>query len=175
MKVLYFLFLISLLSLSCKSDKKNQTTTAQAKQTKTTTTTPSAAVASKPGYPILPKEWVMKIWNEGEMIDYLFHNLPFSMSQDEQASIQTNLTYLGEEPVDRIPNNCKPMARQFYQVGGDIVMEADIYYTQDCMFFVFLIDGKEQYSNQMNASGQQFFANIIQQAMKARQGIGQPQ
>lgn len=168
MKVLSTILCLILI-LSCKSDTKVASIVSPKK---TDTVVP---VSGKPGYPPLPSDIGMKIWNEGEMIDYLFHNLPFSMSQDEQASIQTNLTYIGEDQVDLIPTSCKPMARQFYQVGGDIIMESDVYFSDDCKFYVFLIDGKEKYSNQMNEAGQNFFANIIKQAMGARQNIQQTQ
>ncbi len=114
----------------------------------------------------------MKVWNEGEMIDYLFHDLPFSMSQDEQISIQTNLTYLDQGLVYSIPKGCKPMARQFYQVGGEIILEGDIYHGNGCHFYVFHQNGKPVYANQMNDKGKTFFNNIVKQAMQARQNGG---
>ncbi len=170
MRTLSFLLLIGLLISSCKPEKNSIKTKSALEKAPTKVVTSSGKT-----YPPLPQELGMKIWNEGEMIDYLFHNLPFSMSQDEQASIQTNMTYIAAEPVADIPSVCKPIARQFYQVGGDIILESDVYFSDGCMFYVFLVDGKEKYCNQMNAAGQQFFANIIQQAMSARQGMTQPQ
>ena len=133
-------------------------------------TSPQTATTNNPIYPGLTQDLGMKIWNEGEMIDYLFHDLPFSMSQDEQASIQTNMTYISSDAVYSIPKGCKPMARQFYQVGGDIILEGDIYHGNGCHFYIFLENGKPTYANQMNQKGIAFFNNIVKQAMQAREG-----
>ena len=171
---IFYIFGLSLFLLSCGGDKSSSTNTADkpSKASNTVTATGGAQI-KKALYPSLPNELGMKIWNEGEMIDYLFHNLPFSMSQDEQKSIQTNMTYIAPKLVYEIPSSCKPIARQFYQVGGDIILESDIYYSEGCYFYVFLEDGKEKYANQMTDSGKNFFDNIIKQASKASKQVGQ--
>jgi len=116
---------------------------------------------------------MVKMWEEGQMIDYLFHELPFSMNQNEIASIRTNMTYISERALDKIPNNCKPIARQFYQVNGEIIFEGDVYFSEGCKFYVFHVDGKPKYGNYMSDSGIQFFTNMITQALQARQKMGQ--
>lgn len=168
-----FLFLVVALLMIAACGGEKATPKQQVTQEKTAAPAPAKATGQAL-YPPLPHDLGMRIWNEGEMLDYLFHDLPFSMSQDEQASIQTNLTYIGQGPVTEIPSNCKPMARQFYQVGGDIILEADIYYAEGCRFYIFLVDGKETYANQMSEGGINFFERIIKQAMTARQDIGKP-
>ena len=156
----YFtVLLLFTLFLSCKSEKE---------QPQSTTPTPQKAEAR---FTALPNDLMMKIWNEGDLIDYIFHNLPFSMNQDEQASIRTNLTYIGEEAQDDIPNGCKPFGRQFFQVEGEMIFEADIYYSDGCMFYVFFVDGKAKYANKMSDSGKAFFKTMIRQGLKARQGM----
>ena len=160
-----FVILFSL--VSCNNDKPAPKAKPQPIQKA------APAVASKPGYPRIPNELLLKMWNEGQMIDYLFHDLPFSMNQNEIASIRTNMTYISEKPLDKIPTKCKPIARQFYQVGGEIVFEGDIYFSEGCQFYVFLVDGKPMYGNYMSEAGIQFFNNMIAQAMQARQNMGQ--
>ena len=163
----YIFFLAIIFSVTaCKNDSPKSTT-------KPTQQPSVAAVASKPGYPRIPNELMLKMWEEGQMIDYVFHDLPFSMNQNELASIRTNMTYISEKALDKIPNNCKPIARQFYQVNGEIVFEGDIYFTEGCRFYVFFVDGKAQYGNYMSDAGIQFFNNMIAQAMNARQNVGQ--
>jgi hypothetical protein len=90
------------------------------------------------------------------------------MNQTEQASIRTNLTYFSSDPQAHIPTECKPMGRQFFGIQGNIVLEADIYYSDNCAFYVFFIDGKARYANKMSESGQAFFSNMIKQGLQAR-------
>lgn len=151
------------LLFSCNADKSK----APAKAAQNPTPAISNA-EMKSGYPSLPQNVLMNIWDNGEMIDYIFHNLPFSMNQTELNSIRTNLTYIDPKPVDNFPASCKPFARQFYQVGGDIVLEADIYFSEGCQFYVFVEDGKEKYANYMAEAGTNFFNQMVKQAMEAR-------
>ena len=164
MKNLLICLVVLPLLMSCKQD---------AKPVKASTPPPAkAAVANKaPIYPKLPNQYLQVMWEKGQMIDYLFHELPFSMNQNEPSSIKTNLTYIDEAPVLEIPAGCKPMARQFYQVDGEIIFEADVYFLDNCKFYVFFVDNKPMYANQMSAAGQQFFTSMIRQAMQARGNI----
>ncbi len=166
MKHTLTLILFILLSTACNQDPKKSTAA-------TTKTTATATQAQTPLLPKLPNSYLQQMWENGQMIDYLFHDLPFSMNQNEPASIKTNLTYIDEAPVMRIPDGCKPMARQFYQVGGDIIFEADVYFNEQCTFYVFFVDGKPKYANQMSESGRQFFTSMIRQAMKASGNLNQ--
>jgi len=93
------------------------------------------------------------------------------MNQSEQASIRTNLTYIGQQVQPNIPAGCKPMARQDYQINGEFVAEADIYFDDQCQFYVFNIDGKK-YANVMSQEGKTFFTTMISKAMNARQQMG---
>ncbi len=161
MRVIIILSLF--LFISCKGD--------QSKGPAKAAPSPAPAVSSvemKPGFPSLPQNVLMNIWDNGQMIDYIFHDLPFSMNQTELNSIRTNLTYIDPKPVDSYPATCKPFARQFYQVGGDIVLEADIYFSEGCKFYVFVEGGKAKYANYMAEAGTNFFNQMVKQAMEAR-------
>jgi len=162
---MYRLLYISLLvfTISCSGD----TNKSKSQTTKTTQAAASQA-QGEPLLPMIPNDLKLKMWNEGEIIDYIFHDLPFSMNQNEQASIRTNMTYIADAPVTALPKGCKPMAKQFYQANGSIIYEADVYFNKDCQFYVFYIDGKAKYANQMDETGKQFFTNMISQATQAQ-------
>jgi len=164
MMTLRYFFLASIFIIGCKADTKKQTVVPKATEQK--------AAKNEKLYHAVPNDVLMNVWDNGQMIDYLFHDLPFSMSQDEQTSIRTNLTYIAAKPLGAKPAGCKPMARQFYQVGGDIVLEADIYFDEKCRFYIFHQDGEARWGNYMSESGIQFFNSMIQKAMQARKQIG---
>lgn len=168
-KFTLLIVLLFSIMLSCKTDTKPEP------QKLTTPKVVNQVPATKPGYPKMPNDLLLKMWDEGQMIDFVFHDLPFSMNQNEQASIRTNLTYIADKAVDRIPTKCKPISRQFYQVNGEIIYEADVYFGEGCEFYVFWVDGKPKYSNYMAETGIAFFKNMIQKAMQTRQKIGQGQ
>jgi len=163
MKILVVL-VICFSVFSCKSDSN----TASQKQSEPV----AAQKAQAPEFERIPDETIMRLWNECTLIDYIFHDLPFSMNQGEQASIRTNLTYIDGNVQANIPAGCKPMARQFYQIEGEIVYEADVYYSDNCKFYVFY-DGDKKYANKMSNDGMQFFNTMISKALDARKQMGQ--
>ena len=165
MKFLVFSFVVIMGIASCKGDK--QTNTPAPKTANTT------AVSIKPQYQALPNEIMLELWNNGTLIDYIFHDLPFSMNQSEQASIRTNLTYFSSEVQPNIPAECKSLGRQMFSIDGNIVLESDIYYSDNCAFFVFIMNGETKYANKMSDAGQQFYQTMIQKGLEAgknRQG-----
>ena len=52
-----------------------------------TSDVPPAAAPSGPAIPGLPQDVMIKLLNECTYIDYIFHVLPFSLSQSEDPSI----------------------------------------------------------------------------------------
>ncbi|NNK89786.1 MAG: hypothetical protein HKO89_04195, partial [Saprospiraceae bacterium] len=126
-------FLLGL--ISCKpSPEKSGTVTQE--------TVSQTSNQSQQGFKSIPQELVMDVWNNADLLDYIFHDLPFSMSQDQQASIRSNVSYIAREAQTVIPSGCKPMARQFFAKQGNIFLEADIYFDENCRFYVFYVDGK---------------------------------
>jgi len=158
--------IITLLTLFCFFSCKNEGSNSQkAEENKT--------AASGPTFEKLPDVILRKMWNEAEMLDYIFHDLPFSMSQNEKPSIQANMTYIDKYAQPTIPQGCKPAARQFYQVAGNIELEADIYFSEGCYFYVFIVDGKPKYANKMAQDGINFFNTMISKALNAQKNINQ--
>lgn len=167
MKYIISIFLFSFLILGCK-----EPTTTTATQTKTNQEQTDKKYKNYDPIPSIPQAEVMKMWDECTLIDYIFHDLPFSMSQNEQGSIRANLNYISKEPVNHIPVECKAIGRQFFQVGGDIYMEADVYLGEGCKFYVFVENEKPKYANYMTEDGEKFFKTMFDQASGAHPNAG---
>jgi len=120
----------------------------------------------------IPTETMKDLFENCTLIDYIFHDLPFSMSQDEKQSIQANLGYVATEPVAFIPADQKPIARMFYQKAGDIVLEADLYFSDNSHFFVFVENEKPKYANRMTQQGVDFLQKMFDQAKGANKQAG---
>lgn len=131
------------------------------------------AVATGPQIPSIPKEIMIKLYKECDYTDYIFHDLPFSMSQDEAGSIRANLNYISVQPLGQIPSGCKAMGRQFFHINGEIVYEANVYYNENCKFYVFVEGETPIYANMMSDEGITFFDSMIDQAMSAQKAAGQ--
>ncbi len=151
----------------------NQTTPQKAPETTVITESANEKMQNSTPLESIPQATVMKMWEECTYIDYIFHHLPFSMSQDEQSSIRANLGYISTEPQAFLPAKCKPMARQFFQVNGEIVLEADVYLSKPCKFYVFVENEKPVYANKMTPAGEQFFQNMFAQTRPAKNPYGQ--
>ena len=112
--------------------------------------------------PVMPVQQQSYLFDNVELIDYIFHELPFSLSQSEQPSIQAKIAGISQEAV--LPNSCKSMARMFFQVKGEIVMEADVYFSPpDCYHYVFIEEGVEIYANKMGPANIQFYNHFLTQ------------
>jgi len=131
-------------------------------------------VACKPGkekklitdeqfiYPQMSLQEQSYLFENIEGIDYIFNELPFSLSQTDKPSIQTNIAGIGRDGVTEI--NCKVLGRIFYQFKGEIILEADIYFKPpDCHFYIFFEDGSPIYANQMTPENVNFFNGFLKQ------------
>jgi len=138
-----------------------------------TNAAPQQAQATGPQIPSIPKDIMVKLYQECDYTDYIFFDLPFSMSQDEPGSIRANLNYISVQPLGQIPTGCKAMGRQFFHINGEIVHEANVYYDDNCKFYVFVDGETPLYANMMSDQGITFFDSMIQQAMDAQKAAGQ--
>ena len=161
-----FFFIVltaSLVFIQCQTkDKNNASTVADA-----------AVQETKNNLPPLPQEEYSKLIEQCDFIDYIFIDLPFSLSQNEKESIQQNIQFIDRAGVESIPSGCKPIARKFFKIKGNIVLEADVFMDQNCKHFVFYKDNKAVYVNKMAQSGINFYNNLIDQAAKLGQQQGQ--
>lgn len=119
--------------------------------------------AAAPTYPSIPADTLRMLFTECDYIDYVFYYTNFSVSQKEKGDIQTALTYIASETPEINPN-CKPVGRIFYQVEGENRAEADLYYTEQCIYYVFLEDGQPAYANRIMPAGINFYNKIFSSA-----------
>ncbi len=138
----------------------DRSTTKEEAQQDNTAQQPATAA---PAYPSIPADTLRMLFNECDYIDYVFYYTNFSVSQKEKSDIQTALTYIASEPPDINPN-CKPVGRIFYQVEGENRAEADLYYTDQCIYYLFFEAGKPAYANRIMPEGINFYNKIFSSA-----------
>jgi len=120
----------------------------------------------------LPQDIKQNLFENCDYIDYTFYNFSFSMSQSDPNAVRSNLALLSDEVQPNIPSECKPIGRKYYHINGEIVVEAELYFAENCFFYIYKKDNTTLYGNKLSAQGVNFYNNIIQQAARARQ---QPQ
>ena len=172
-----FLFLISLLAFNSfvfsqnteggKSRKKENKDIAQASPEGATppTITPEEAAHAyemwQETLPQLPAEWLQRLWDSCTLVDYTYFTMPITMSLDQQASIRSSLRHIGGGVAVR-KADCKLFAKLFFQIKGHIVMDADLYFSDNgCSYFVYNIGGKARFSNPLSTEGVQFLNQIV--------------
>ena len=121
---------------------------------------PQAAPPAQPSLPKLDQAEADYLWNNCTYVDLVFYSLPFSMSIDNQGGIRNSLQNIANSAVVQQPQ-CKSIGRLVYQVDGNIVMEADVFYGDGCNYFVFYKDNKPVYANKMTSQGITYFTNIL--------------
>lgn len=145
-------FMFSLLFvgiLACKTDSGNST---------------ANAIADPNQLKPLPKDIKENIVNNCDYIDYTFYDLNFSMSQSDPAAIKANVSLLSDKVQGTIPPECKPIGRKYYHVNGEIVMEAELYYGQGCLFYIYKDGNTTLYGNQLSEGAVTFYTKIFTQA-----------
>ena len=119
-----FLPLILLAFLwSCNSETATQESTAET--TPATNSTPAPISKTEALYPAYPVEKLKYLFETCDYVDYVFYELPMSMSLNEQGSIQYSVSHVSQEQAP-INANCKSLGRIFYQLKGENIAEAEI-------------------------------------------------
>lgn len=167
MRHIYFIAIISVLLFSCKSSN-DQDAAAQV-TTSTQKSKTNKAVANNSNvekYPGVTEGMIRRLMNQCDYVDYIFYNLPISISQDDKKAILSNINFIAKTSPESIPATCKPMGRKSFQKNGEIMIEADIYINveEKCFFYVFYENGKKAYANHMTADGINFYYNVFGQA-----------
>jgi hypothetical protein len=158
-------FVFAMFIFSC-SDKTESTGDNQTQQT-TVADTPEAEAL-----PLPPLQTLEYLFQNCSHIDYVFYELPFSMSLDDKGSIQRTLSHISTSVAPEKPS-CKAMGRIFFDVGVETVLEADFYFSEGCVYFIFFEDGKKKYSSYMTPEAVQYMNNYISQANAQRQKLMQ--
>lgn len=115
--------------------------------------------------PSITVDIMQKLFDQCDYVDYLFYESNFSMSMNNKQSIQQTLTHVSEK-VPVINPNCKSIGRVFYEINGNTEIEAEIFFSKDCQYFVFMKDQKRIYANNLTADGVTHFNNVFSQAKK---------
>jgi len=141
--------LLSALFLACGSDNK-----------KSSDPTADAGVpATLPSIELSKLEY---LFENATYMDATFYEIPVSINQSELPQIQQTLATVSTESMDLVPS-CKAVGHIWFQVNGENVEEADIYFEADCIGYVWYKDGKPAYSNKMTVQGVNFYGNIFEQ------------
>ena len=161
-----FLFIVlvfsSLVMLQCES--KEQAPAEETETTETTTITPPTtqeAVTSP--YPSITEEKMRNLYDNCDYIDYVFYGTNFSMSQNQQPAIRSTLGGISTTPA-KVLASCQPVGRVFFMIDGQNVEEADLFFGQTCLYYLFLENGTYAYGNQLTESGYAFYQRIFEQA-----------
>jgi hypothetical protein len=111
----------------------------------------------------ITEEMLRTLSEKGDHIDYLFSGTGVSMNQDGNAAIRQDLTAISITPVASIPTNCAPVARKIYFHRGEILIESDLYFSENCLFQIFIRDEVKLYGNLLSQQGLTFYNNVMSQ------------
>lgn len=161
MRYFYLVAFISTILFSCKNGNTDQQLI-----TKDSGETQVATNANDISYPSLTKEIIKDLAMNCDFVDYIFYDLPISISQDDKKAIVSNINFISKEVPTRIPPGCKAMGRKSFMQNGEILIEADIYLNKEegCYLYVFYKDGKKAYANNISSDGVNFYFNVFNQA-----------
>ncbi|MCB9284834.1 MAG: hypothetical protein H6563_12225 [Lewinellaceae bacterium] len=156
MRHLLFLVLAAWSLTACNQPPKNPATDTPAPAS----AAPAAPAETLPG---VPMEILQNLWENCDGVDYVYYDLPISMSLDNQPSIRNALSQVAKQPAPMQPQ-CKPIGRIFFMIKGENVVVAELYFSKGCTYFIFLENEKPTYSNYMTPQGVEYFNNIFRQA-----------
>ncbi|MEL7159359.1 MAG: hypothetical protein AAFN92_01265 [Bacteroidota bacterium] len=101
------------------------------------------------------------LWNNATYMDATFYDLPISINQSNLDQIRSTIATVAAETMP-LPAGAKPLGHIWFQVNGKNVEEADIYFQDDAVGYVWYENNRPAYSNRMTQDGVLFYNNIIQ-------------
>ena len=140
----------------------------QCQNSTTEKSTPEATTSKIAYYPSLPDAMMQQLINQCDYVDYIYYQLPISMSMDEKSGILNALRHVSANPAP-LNKACKSIGRVIYQQSGETLVEAELFMSEGCQYFLFLDDNKPKYGNLMTDEGIQFYNGAIKQAQEMRQ------
>ncbi len=164
MRNIYFVAILVAILCSCKNENTNKGSNPTNSKEVQVSNKPSASISGV-SYPSIPESIIKSLAANCDYIDYIFYNLPISISQDNSEAILSNINFISRETPTSIPVACKSMGRKSFQKDGEIMLEADIYINveEQCFFYVFYQNGKKTYANLMTPEAINFYYNIFNQ------------
>jgi hypothetical protein len=168
MRKLIFIAVLACFIQACGSGSgEDKADTPDTTKDQTTTTTTANTL---PGY---PKEKVLNLVDSCDYIDIIFYYHEFSINQSNPKDIRGMLNYVSTVSPETLNAGCQPIGRIFFQIDGRNAAEADIFFQQECLYFLFYEDGKYAYANNLTQSGVNFFSNIFAQVKVQQNAIQQ--
>lgn len=158
--------LFIMLLCTCGPSPNNDTPT-----TEPTAVTPATTLST---FPSIPLERLQYIFENATYMDATFYNLPISINQSELQQIQATIGGIAESTMP-LEAGCTAMGHIWFQVNGKNIEEADIFYNDKCVGYLWYENGKPAYSNMMTEAGFNFYANIFAQVQSQTPGQGQQQ
>ena len=148
----YRIIILILIIASCKSETKAPVPQA-------------TGPVNESGLEPLPVDEIIFLFNEATYVDYIFHDLPFSLSQSDVKAVQANVGMISSGTPYNFKNNCKSMGREFFHVNGEIVWEAELYFDPEnkCSAYIFYKNKKPVYANAISDAGIKFYTNLLNQ------------
>ncbi len=153
--------IVLLVFFSCKGEKGGE-------QAVENQNVEKAVVANSQIPPAIPSEILIDMYENCDYIDFIFPNLPFSISQEEKASIQQTLRHINNVQPSNFNPSCPYFAQQIFQENGEIVLDAKIFFQEGCTYYLFYEDGLAKYSASFTTEGVAFYNNILAEAEKIR-------
>lgn len=161
--IVIFLVCLSFTLLSCNTNNNNkQSVSGNEKAPTVTTSNPYADLGG------LPFEKIKELHSSCDQIDYMFNELPISMALSEESAVKNNIAFISPDKVQDIPGACKPLGRQLFYSRGELKAEADLFFSEECHFLVFLENDKPIYINGLTQAGINFYSNIMAQVGNAQ-------
>ena len=161
---------------ACNNDKTDKTPATDAPTVSTPAPSATPAAKTEVLYPAYPEEKLKFLFDNSDYVDYVFYELPISMSLNEQASIQYSVSHVSLEPAP-INANCKSLGRIFFQQTGENIAEAEIVFNgpENCSYFIFYENGQKKYANAMTEAGIKYLQQNLMNAIKSMQNAQQQQ
>jgi len=154
--ILYFALVVSLAIIACKSDTQPPQKP-EAVQT---------ATAKTPLAPLSRAE-IINMYETIDYIDYIFFDWDFSMNQAEPNAVKAAITFISDVGPNTIPAGCNAVGRLVFQSKGEIIREADLYYSENCYFYSFVNESnRPAHHNAMTDQGIAFYQKMFAQALQ---------
>jgi len=166
MKLIVIVMFMSFGFISCKDQSFAKQTTPSTKEVIN-----KNKASSSLNYPSITIDILQKLFNESDYMDYILNDVNFSISQNEKKSIQSSIRFISSEVPANIPQDCKILGRKFFHVNGEIILEADVYFSKSCAFYIFFEDNKPKYANKMTQEGVNFYTNILRSGQKQEEKL----
>ena len=115
--------------------------------------------------PPMPEALARRIMDSCTLIDYTFLTLPFTISFDNNKSVQGSFRHIQVDGVEEVPG-LKVFAKTFFQIQGRIILVGDLYFNNAGQYFVYSEDGIKKYANKLSQEGIDFFNQIINRQKK---------